>query len=640
MQSAAPTLSPIALESRRSAASLGLWLGVALCLLLGVLLFQLTNGQVDVDDAPITYRYAENLARGAGYVYNEGEWVQGTSTPLYTLVLAGLAWLGIAPERSSAALNVLGTAATLALVYATIWKVTRGAWPAGLLAVAILSLQVSFLRYSSAGMETPFYTALIMAALCALAWVRPPTSPGSPAGNSTGRRLDPAALWATAFAALALLTRLDGLAVGGAVLLTLLIQRRRLPWVEGALYLLIAAPWFIWAWLAFGSPLPHSMLAKQGHLINSGFSRYWIWTYLFGDDSPGLRYLWAFVPVGVARLAVNEPSRPWLPAPLLWLAAYLAAYTLVGIDFYEWYLAPVYPVLALLAGVGVWALWPLMRSLHLRPAWLDRTVAGALYALLVVALLGPGVQMAVEGVDGFLEYLNELEVSRVEAGQWLRDHASPESKVVTGFIGHVGRQSGLYVIDSAELVSPGGQGRLREAEYFVLQGFLPSYVDCGPVVEFTNNLEEATLRHTVISQCGLPQMGAFGPLALANARITGWAREFENDSSYRDLTFLETQWVMQAPLPEMLKTQEVTVYVHFLNAAGETILQADHILGRKIDGSILPVSTWLPEERNYTFAELPADYAEVWAPQVAKIRLGLWMPATGGQIGAPIEFVP
>lgn len=636
MQSAAPTLPPIALESRRSAASLGLWLGVALCLLLGVLLFQLTNGQVDVDDAPITYRYAENLARGAGYVYNEGEWVQGTSTPLYTLVLAGLAWLGIAPERSSAALNVLGTAATLALVYATIWKVTRGAWPAGLLAVAILSLQVSFLRYSSAGMETPFYTALIMAALCALAWVRPPASRGSP----PGRRLDPAALWAAAFAALALLTRLDGLAVGGAVLLTLLIQRRRLPWVEGALYLLIAAPWFIWAWLVFGSPLPHSMLAKQGHLVNSGFSRYWIWAYLFGDDSPGLRYLWAFVPVGVARLAVNEPSRPWLPAPLLWLAAYLAAYTLVGIDFYEWYLAPVYPVLALLAGVGVWALWPLMRSLRLKPAWLDRTVAGVLYALLVVALLGPGVQMAVEGVDGFLEYLNELEVSRVEAGQWLRDHASPESKVATGFIGHVGRQSGLYVIDSAELVSPGGQGRLREAEYFVLQGFLPSYVDCGPVVEFTNNLEEARLRYTVISQCGLPQMGAFGPLALANARITGWARDFENDSSYRDLTFLETQWVMQAPLTEMLKTQEVTVYVHFLNAAGETILQADHILGRKIDGSILPVSTWLPEERNYTFAELPADYAEVWAPQVAKIRLGLWMPATGGQIGAPIEFVP
>ncbi len=46
------------------------------------------------DDAFITYRYADNLARGNGFVYNIGERVQGTSSPLFTLMLAGVALLG------------------------------------------------------------------------------------------------------------------------------------------------------------------------------------------------------------------------------------------------------------------------------------------------------------------------------------------------------------------------------------------------------------------------------------------------------------------------------------------------------------------------------------------------------------------
>lgn len=634
MQSASSSYPPVAVEARRVSASLSLWLGVAFCLLLGAWIFRVTNGLVDVDDAPITYRYAENLARGAGYVYNAGEWVQGTSTPLYTLLLAAPAWLGITPERSSAALNLLGTGATLALVYATVWRVTRGAWPAGLLAVAVLMLQVSFLRYSSAGMETPLYAALIMAALCALAWVRPPGA------SEPAPRVDAAALLAAGFAALALLARLDGLAVGGAVLLTLLIQRRRLPWVEGALYLLIAAPWFIWATLAFGSPLPQSMLAKQGHLVNDQSSRYWIWGYTFGGEAVATRYLWAFVPVGVAQLAGDARARVWLPAPLLWLAAYFAAYTLVGIPFYEWYLAPVYPVLALLAGVGMWALWPLVRGLQLRPAWLNPPLHLLLYGLFVAALLVPGINVARGGVDGFLVYLNELEVSRVVAGEWLREHAPPESKVMTGAIGHIGRASDLYVIDGAELVTPGGQARMGEADYFVLDGYLPSNPACGAVADFANLAEQPHLRNVIISRCNQPDEARFGPLALANARITGWAQAFENDSSYRDLTLLETQWLLRDELTEALKTQEVQVYVHFLNAAGETILQADHVLGRKVDGSVMPVSTWTPDQRYYVFAELPADWAEVWAPQVATIRLGLWSPATGEQFGAPYEFQP
>ena len=36
---------------------------------------------LDTDDAYITYRYARNLADGAGFVYNPGERVLGTTPP-------------------------------------------------------------------------------------------------------------------------------------------------------------------------------------------------------------------------------------------------------------------------------------------------------------------------------------------------------------------------------------------------------------------------------------------------------------------------------------------------------------------------------------------------------------------------------
>ena len=42
------------------------------------------------DDGYITYRYADNLARGRGFVFNPGEPVLGTSAPGYGLLLAGL----------------------------------------------------------------------------------------------------------------------------------------------------------------------------------------------------------------------------------------------------------------------------------------------------------------------------------------------------------------------------------------------------------------------------------------------------------------------------------------------------------------------------------------------------------------------
>ena len=55
----------------------------------GILLaLQMSYWWYTVDDAYISYRYAENAAKGLGFVFNPGERVEGFTNFLWTLLLA------------------------------------------------------------------------------------------------------------------------------------------------------------------------------------------------------------------------------------------------------------------------------------------------------------------------------------------------------------------------------------------------------------------------------------------------------------------------------------------------------------------------------------------------------------------------
>ena len=98
------------------------WIIIAVIALIAVAA-RLIPGLRTIDDAYITYRYAMNVATGVGMVYNPGEAVLGTTTPLYTLLLALLAMLGGAAHNPDAYLNIsyvvnaLADGANVALLY-------------------------------------------------------------------------------------------------------------------------------------------------------------------------------------------------------------------------------------------------------------------------------------------------------------------------------------------------------------------------------------------------------------------------------------------------------------------------------------------------------------------------------------------
>jgi hypothetical protein len=80
------------------------------------ILVGLLHGTFFIDDAYITFRYAENLAAGHGLVFNPGEPVLGTTTPLCATVLAGLKRLGLAVPTSALWLGLLSMAGVVLLL--------------------------------------------------------------------------------------------------------------------------------------------------------------------------------------------------------------------------------------------------------------------------------------------------------------------------------------------------------------------------------------------------------------------------------------------------------------------------------------------------------------------------------------------
>lgn len=127
----------------------------------------LTFRGTEIDDAYITFRHAENLARGHGPVFNVGERVEGSSSFLSVVLLAAGYRIGVTPMTASL---WLGMAALVALVITTFASVRmlvgrRGGDWLGLLSAACVASSTTLAYYAASGMETTLYAALALLGL-------------------------------------------------------------------------------------------------------------------------------------------------------------------------------------------------------------------------------------------------------------------------------------------------------------------------------------------------------------------------------------------------------------------------------------------------------------------------------------------
>jgi hypothetical protein len=305
------------------------------------------------DDAYVSFRYARNLVRGAGLVYNPGEPVEGYTNFLWTVLAAvPLARGAVDPlpfmQTVSAGLW-LASYGMLAALGVALWR--RGLWAAPL-ALIPLAYHWSFNLWFFSGMETPLVTFCTVAAVCAVG-------------------LDPRrhrwSLGAASLATVALvMTRPDGVVVLGALVVAAvwldgrwLWRERR--WVRGLLLpalplLLILAPYEAWRLWFYGSLYPNTYYAKAAYLPYYGrgvrYLAHYVWIYR----------LWPFLPALFAALWIGRAglARRFLVASSLAGLAVGFYVVRLGGDFMEWrFVTPVsgvvYPALVIAAAVvGEW----------------------------------------------------------------------------------------------------------------------------------------------------------------------------------------------------------------------------------------------------------------------------------------------
>lgn len=241
--------------------------GVAMALLLaGASLFHLvaTGKRHDVpgigtvfaldDDMMITLRYAQNLARGDGLVWNAGERVEGITNLLWALLLAPLHWV-LPTERVAAGAIALNALLFVLLLFATVRLVRQlggSGLAAGLAALALATHQAT-LHWVAGGGEAALLALLLL-------WVASRALQAEPTRRE--------ALGAALLAGLAWLARPDALPA----LLPLLAllawprntdgrARRALEVAAAAALLPLAATLFRFAY--YGSALPNTYWLKM-----------------------------------------------------------------------------------------------------------------------------------------------------------------------------------------------------------------------------------------------------------------------------------------------------------------------------------------------------------------------------------------
>lgn len=284
---------------------------------------RLSVGPLTIDDAYITFRYARNIAEGVGFVYNPGERVLGTTTPLWTLLLAACYMLG-GRDLPQAAL-VLGSLADAATVTLLWWLCQhlgmRHGW--AIFASILYMLWAPVISFTNGGMETPLFILLVVSAVTAHAADR-----HSLAGLAAG---------------LATITRPEGLLAGVLVLGNHVLRNGSFPRRSIVGFIAPVTPWILFALWYFGSPWPQSAAAKASTYVVDPIKNL---GYLLGQLGIGALLLPALTIVYVwpiIRWTLRHPEwRPFVVfAPGLF-AAYMFA-TAIGVGLFPWYGTPLVP---------------------------------------------------------------------------------------------------------------------------------------------------------------------------------------------------------------------------------------------------------------------------------------------------------
>ncbi len=392
------------------------------------------------EDAYITYSYAQNLAAGNGLVFNQGERVLGTTTPFYALLLGLLAWLGGDIPLLSGVLFA-GSMAWIGLLGGSLlgrW----GSWRAGLLFALLISWGAGNWIWLW-GMETAFYTALLLTAL----WLT----------------LEERSLAAGICLGIAFVTRYDAILFALTLWFLDTVKQRRLPLRSILAATGVALPWLLFAQLYYGSVVPNTLGAK---MAKTPMGEYLWASWIRQLDqliSPLLRFSpprrlipalrniasWLLLlPILVAgwRVVRRELLATQL---LLFPLALWFGYSLIGPGTgHSWHLLPALCCILLLSLIA----WSRLLTLVKTAPWLNFCQLLVLVAALIWLPISAATHARQLTDNGF--YRGRVEAYADLAG-WINDQRLNELKILTQEPGYIRFLTGNPMIDAAGLTTRG-----------------------------------------------------------------------------------------------------------------------------------------------------------------------------------------
>ncbi len=437
------------------------------------------------EDFFITLRTSRNLVEGNGLVFQPGERLHTFTSPLGVLVPALGLW--ITGGSATGALWFLRVVSALALATGLVLLGRRTA-SLGLgslgrfVCFGLILADAKMTDFSINGMET---------ALLVFFGIWFWTEVASPAGP----RAVPLGLAAAGL----MWTRPDAVILGVCMGLPFLLLRPKseatpgIKWPVLGRALLIGAalylPWLVWAWSYYGTPVPHTIIAKAAYTPPVGLRDYLLLPLqtLLGRSMLVDLFLpsywvfggWPRFLVVLAQMLAAVVAFAWmipgwaLAGRRASLAVFLGMFYLCSIILFPWYVPPwsLLGVIALAFGAEALAgRWP-------RTLPVVRTVA----ALIVVAQAGMWLatawQMRVQ------QAVVESGMRRA-IGEWLGRNARPGETVFLEPLGYIGYYSRLKTLDfpglsSAEVVAAVRGGAKSYAA--LIEKLQPDWVVLRPV---------------------------------------------------------------------------------------------------------------------------------------------------------------
>ncbi|HYM80004.1 MAG TPA: hypothetical protein VEY91_01180 [Candidatus Limnocylindria bacterium] len=402
------------------------------------------------DDAFITFRYAQNLAGGHGFVFNLGERVEGYTNFSWLLLCAAMIRLGVTPELGTQWLG--GACAILTLACGLYYLREHGTSPWWF--ALLLAANGGFAAWATGGLETALFTLSVLLAFlgAASALERRDRERPEPA------RFDHRLALGAAGVLLAALTRPEGLLVAGllSVALATLAVARRLTFralaAWAALWALPYACYFAWRVAYFGHLLPNTFAVKSGgtYLLPIGLA------YL-GTVAQRLHLVGFVIPLlalAIVRRPLGFRSGLGGLAALL-VIPYLAFVALVGGDFMDLgrFVVPLLPIVAIPAALGWGALERFLAERMSRPVAIGVVaLLLATYAVLNLATSRDSTRAWHRGVDS-IGLLRDYRADWTRVARVLTKASTPSDTLAITAAGIIPYYTGLYTIDQLGLVA-------------------------------------------------------------------------------------------------------------------------------------------------------------------------------------------